>query len=216
MLLPLCLVFQFHVEPVQLSPLSHFTWYYLLKNVIYETPGVSHRSQSEVFLASIHISSLMRCLLSGDVGCLFISWTAKTIVTKRAPRPLKSSEKEPELMMAACVQYVCVCIFGKWIPRDNREIAAQRVDLSWTMERTLSTQCRTSLSLKSGSVKKTLMLTSMNQFAQLCSSVRRSTVNTTSQANEHNVCEHRSPLSWVTNRQWCPGLQGRQSVMPVW
>lgn len=50
-------------------------------------------------------------------------------------------------------------------------------------------QCRTTLSLKSGSVKETLMLTSMNQFAHFCSGIVTLHANTSSQTDEHRVCE---------------------------
>lgn len=58
------------------TTLSQFTWYYQHKNVIFEAPGVSHRSQSQV-LASVHILSLMLWLVVTGHGCLLMFFDCK-------------------------------------------------------------------------------------------------------------------------------------------
>lgn len=110
--------------------------------------------------ASLHISSSMPWF----VGCLFIFSSTGTIdgeseaVDAHWDRPWPYSDN-------ACV--LEINSWWKWW-----KITVQLDDLSQLVNLALSRQCRTTLSLKSVSVKKALMWTSVNQFSHFCSSVR--------------------------------------------
>lgn len=115
--------------------------------------------------ASLHVSSLMPWFVVTGRGCLFIFSSAGTIDGESSEAVDAHWDRPQTYSDSVCV--LEINSWWKWW-----EITVQLDDLSQLVDLALSRQCRTTLSLKSVSVKKALMWTSMNQFSHFCSSVR--------------------------------------------